>query len=325
MTLFLDRPSLSDHLGRKSKQTVSTMLEIKKILVPFDYSEYSKRALQAAWLLAEQVGATVYALHVEIPIDGRNIGDAVKQLESQIAPVKETADVKPRKASFFYTVEFEFSPARAIRKFAKDEDIDLIIMGTHGRRGISRAILGSVASELVQMASQPVLTIRDQPMARVENILLPFDFSEPSREALRHAREMANHFGAKLELLHVIENVTHPVVYGTGFQSMYEVDPELDEKLLNHMEEVFTDSSGPQVEVAFTVLPGHVASVITDYAKDRHDLIVTATHGLSGLSHFLMGSVAEKVVQRSSCPVLVVKTFSKSLVSLDEAEIYVGD
>ena len=147
-------------------------------------------------------------------------------------------------------------------------------------------------------------------MLRLTQILAPTDFSEHSDGALRHAAELARQFGAKLVLLHVVSNETlesiskahvppHPV------DKVYEdLDQETREQYANHV----PPEMRKVLETEVLVLPGVPFLEIVRAARLKGvDLIVMATHGRTGLSHALVGSVTEKVVRMAPCPVLSIR------------------
>ena len=142
------------------------MITLKRILVPHDFSETSENAVRYALALAHNFGAKLYLLHVsekarfematEFPLglDG-TLEDAVRERMVKILTPREQIDFKP---------VFEFrsgSPALEIARYAKEADIDLIVMGTHGRGFVAHAVLGSVAEKVVRTAPCPVLTVRN--------------------------------------------------------------------------------------------------------------------------------------------------------------------
>jgi nucleotide-binding universal stress UspA family protein len=218
----------------------------------------------------------------------------------------------------------DVSAAPALLSYADDEDIDLIAMGTHGRRGARRMLLGSVAEEVVRRARQPVLTVRGKETAptptpgTIGRILVPVDFSDYSREALRYAREWAALYGAQIDLLHVVVDDIHPAFYQGGVTSIYDVEPDLDEKvqakLGDFAEEVLGTTDGVEAHVRTGSAPSAIAEFVEANAVD---LVSLSTHGRTGLERFFLGSVAEKVVRHVACPVLTVKAFGKSLVAAD--------
>jgi universal stress protein A len=141
----------------------------------------------------------------------------------------------------------------------------------------------------------------------IRHILAPTDFSDYSKKALSDAFELAQIFGAKLSLLHVLE----PSPYLGEF-----ILPTMGEDLLSDLERqaraalarVLPEAQNVQIEVTRSVVMGSPSLKIVETAEAEHvDLIVMATHGRTGLSHLLIGSVAERVVRTAPCPVLTIR------------------
>lgn len=305
------------------------MIGLKKILLPTDFSRCADQAMTHAWRLAKKYGAELHMLHAIVlheddphnvahhfpdidEIHGRIKKSASAQMDSNIDA--HSGEVKVVKAQ-----ERGIAPATVIMDYAKKQDIDLIVMGTHGRRGFEHFLLGSVAEEVVRMASCPVLTIREQEQPQkpeaIERILVPVDFSDPSKQALRYALELANTYQVKLQLLHVVEETIHPAFYVTGKSSIFEFIPDIKDKSRESLEQMVKEIGGDDIEADFFVVEGRAARDITNFAKKNDiDFIVISTHGLTGIEHLLVGSVAEKVVRMASCPVFTVKTYGKSLI-----------
>jgi nucleotide-binding universal stress UspA family protein len=207
-------------------------------------------------------------------------------------------------------------PVDEIEEYTADHDIDLVVMGTHGRRGANRLLIGSVAEEVVRSASCPVLTIRaDEKVApgeAVRRILVPVDFSDVSNRAIQHAKELAMTYGARLDLLHVVEEIALPAAY--GMEPVNLVIPEVVENSERALADMAREEIGYE-HIVVHALTGYAVSTILDFADENDiDLMVIATHGRTGIDRVLMGSVAEKVVRRAPCPVFTVKSFGKSLV-----------
>ena len=142
----------------------------------------------------------------------------------------------------------------------------------------------------------------------IHHILAPTDFSDSSKKTLSDALELAQTFGATLSLLHVIEPPPYPI---EGF-----VPPAMGADLLGDLErqasaelaQVLSEAHGATIEVTRAVAMGSPAQKIVETAEAEHvDLIVMATHGRTGLSHLLIGSVAERVVRTAPCPVLTIR------------------
>lgn len=297
------------------------MLTVRNILFARDFTSNSEEALPFALKLARLTGATLHAVFAEV-VYGARFEHAAGTAEPEEDGGRGDAVVRALDAAEQVTVKHAVvrgvSAAPALLDYAYDHSIDLIVMGTHGRRGVRRMLLGSVAEEVVRGAPCPVLTIQGSEGARaaeVQKILVPVDFSKHARRALVHARSLADAFGGRLTLLHVIEEKLHPAFYGIALRSIYDADPFIEDKALAHLKKEFGAIGGQEEEADFVVRYGVAPGQILDVAAEiSPDLIVMGTHGLTGLDRFLMGSVAEKVVRRAPCPVFTVKSFGKMLV-----------
>ena len=307
------------------------MLQLKNILFAQDFSSGSDQALPYALDLADRTGAALHLVYADV-LHGEPF-DAGKESPAQREQIRElleknAADMPEQRV--VRKVLRDVAVPRALLRYAEEQAVDLIVMGTHGRRGIERVVAGSVAEEVVRHAACPVLTVRRQktapPDRRVTSILVPIDFSSHSQEALRYARELATAYEASLTLLHVVEETLHPAFYGPALQSIYDVVPDIEDQARAQLERVYGETAGTDVEAQFVARPGRAARAITSYAEEEgHDLIVMATHGRTGVEHFLIGSVAEKVVRRAPCPVFTVKSFGKSLLSTSSAAAQAED
>jgi nucleotide-binding universal stress UspA family protein len=144
----------------------------------------------------------------------------------------------------------------------------------------------------------------------INRILVPVDFSPPSERAVRYATTLANRFGARVALLHVVED---PFVTGAWQSEAFVPNvPELLNDLITaargHLGDLKKSLAAHGFVVETDVITGQPARAIVEHASTGgFDLIVMGTHGRTGLSHALMGSVAERVVQRAPCPVLTVR------------------
>lgn len=159
-------------------------------------------------------------------------------------------------------------------------------------------------------------------MLQIHRILAPVDFSEYSANGVAHARELAATYRAGLDVLHVIEQPAFPAMYGAVMHELYGEVPDVNQDALEALQHLLAQADGPDVEMGLHVVQGRAAKEILQFIEDHDvDLVVMPSHGLSGLEHLLLGSIAEKVVRRATCPVLVVKAGGKSLLPAnDEAE-----
>ncbi len=307
------------------------MLRIRTILFPTDFSECSRQAFAHALFLAEQHEARLHLFHAVVLHDddpanpeqrfpgSRELFATLFEVAgSQLASLVELHKERPVDIQEFSSRGV--SAADLILEHAHEHDVDLIVMGTHGRRGPARLFLGSVAAEVVRSSRAPVLTLRElgggRPLEAIERILVPIDFSEHSRAALRHATELAGSYQAHLELLHVIQQPVYPYFYAPvpAMAPVGEVQG-LRQRGLRALEKLVEQVGDPGIGHDLEIVDGHPASEIVDFAREREcDLIVTATHGLTGLERLLLGSTSEQIVRTSPVPVLMVKSFGKSLV-----------
>jgi len=193
-----------------------------------------------------------------------------------------------------------------ILAMAREIGADLIVMGTHGRTGMNWLLSGSVATAVLRRAPCPVLALKSSAgahkLGEARVILHPTDFSENSRTALRVARSLARDLGARLLILHV----TPPAILMDGTVAG-EIDPAAYRASL---EELRSRLDGPDLKypVETRLILGLDREEILRTAQEVGcDLIVMGTHGLTGLGRLLMGSVAEAVMPRASCPVMIVK------------------
>ncbi len=310
------------------------MLNVRKILLPTDFSETASHALTYALYLAHKYQAELHMLHVTVFLseDPHNPAhhfpdqEAIYQKLEAIAERDMEAQI-PEGAGEELTIirahRRNLSAAPAIVDYAEEQDIDLIVMGTHGRRGLPRILIGSVAEEVIRHAPCPVLAIRKpeekEVPTHIKQILVPIDFSEHSREALTVAREIAEAYDAAIQMLHVLEEIVHPAFYGIAAKSLHDIYPNIEEEAVEAMMRFYAETDGPEVPVTYHVFEGRAGRDIPRFAeKHASDLIVISTHGLTGLDHLLIGSVAERVVRRAPCPVLVLKSFRRSLLAPKE-------
>ncbi|MBT8379992.1 MAG: universal stress protein [Ignavibacteria bacterium] len=306
------------------------MIKLNKILFPTDFSRCADQALEHAVFLAEKYDAEIHVLHAVTLFNDQAgvVNDEFEETEEMIKKLEDIAEIQLNKVTDAHENDDikiikaqtrGISAAPAILDYASENLIDLIVIGTHGRRGLGHFFLGSVAEEIVRMSECPVFTIREaekptHPKAK-ENILVPVDFSEHSRNALANAKEIAKSYQAKIHLLHIIEETIHPAYSLSGKSSIFDIVPNIKEDCEKRLSKMISETIGDEVKTEIKIVSGQAANEIINYAKtNTMDLIVIATHGLTGLEHLLLGSTTEKVVRMASCPVFTVKSFGKSLI-----------
>ena len=286
-------------------------LRLKRILVTTDFSEESKKALPYAANFAERFGSEVMLLNVLDP-PFRFAGlESVMLLQSGDATMGRLysgldalAEKRFGKAVRAETQVRAGKPYREIIKAARDSEAGLLVMATHGYSGLKHAFLGSTTERVVRQAPCPVLAVRGiagNPTAKlpkIRHVLLATDFSENSAKAFPWALALADAFGARLTLMHVVERLTRDTVK----QLMAEAHTQLN-VLARSL--VTGSERAPHLAVRF----GRPFDEITRGARELDaSLVVIATHGHTGLKRVYLGSVAERVVRHAHCPVLVVQS-----------------
>jgi nucleotide-binding universal stress UspA family protein len=155
-------------------------------------------------------------------------------------------------------------------------------------------------------------------MVAIQNILVATDFSEPSGVAMAYGRDLARAFGARLHVMHVVDDVMMRYSPDAGFM-LPSIQADLEQQGRADLEKRLTDEDRQQLKAVAVIQTGvNIADAICAYAKARTiDLIVTGTHGRGAVKHFLMGSVAERVVRVAPCPVLTVHAEERDFIVPD--------
>ena len=299
-------------------------MKIKQILFPTDFSPCSDHALRHALSLAELYGASLSIVHVTLPLEhDTRAQSGISDLDRAQEEIDRLSEGQMRAAEekrTYKEIHIEqttirgISAAPALLEFAAEHDVDLIVMGTHGRRGLNHFMLGSVAAEVVRLSPIPVFSVRESRNVMYPlhfgQILVPVDFSPFSRDAVSTAKHLAHDFGATLRLLHVIEEIIHPSFYLTGQTPLSSWLPDVEAAALKEMKILFEKADGPEIPVEYHVKQARAAIGIADFVKRNGiDLVVMASHGLTGVTHFLLGSVTERLLRMASCPLFVLKSF----------------
>ena len=286
------------------------------ILVATDFSANADHALDFACRLAGVFGAEVHLVHVRILLEGRQQS---QELQRELERLDATHDrqtedalakhANQRRVGVHTHLVRGLSVSESLLESALDLQCDLMVMGTHGRRGLRHLLLGSVAEEIVRTATVPVITVResaDTEERSAGTILVCHDFSERSEAAVGMARQWALALGAEVHLLHVVEPVVYPEFYAVDVMPD-EVLHRIEERSVEAMEAAAAVQLQGVVHT-LEVVTGRAVDAILDAADPaRFDLVIMGTRGLSGLQHLLLGSVAEGVVRRSRIPVLTVR------------------
>lgn len=285
-----------------------------RILLPTDLSESADHAMRQAVEMAAQQQGMLDIFHV-VTIDRDDpshldqvLDEYLKKVEKEVFEdlATRTEAIRSRGIEVEITTARSIIPQDAILDRIEDTKPDLVVMGTHGRSGVKKLFLGSVAEAVVRRAPVDVMTVGHEAKvaeseAGFDPILVPVDFTDYSEKAIAAAKRLLAKKGG-IVLEHVVSSPIHPSFYAGGMTRMFQVDPELPQRIREKLETLY-DGPGEVV-----VTEGDVVEDILDTAESRKvQLIVMGTRGLSGLDHVLLGSVTERVIRKAPVPVLSVK------------------
>jgi nucleotide-binding universal stress UspA family protein len=282
---------------------------IHNVLIATDFSSCSNQALSLGLKLAKEHLARAHVVLV-LPSDEFMIAGPEAYVAARNAAARdlETLKVELKNArgyvegSDYHLYLLEGYVAPSILNFAQQKCIDLIVMGTHGRGGLGKALMGSVAERVFRGSAVPVLTIGPHTKHAVQalapkNILVAADFTAASERAVRYAAGMAFQYKSKLTILHVLNP-----------KEMSQAEAE--SRVMRETEANLAALLGPEQNVKFTsrVEKGHIAAAILRTAREiGADLLVMGVRpSIPALSRFMWPNAYE-IVRESSCPVLTVR------------------
>lgn len=319
------------------------MFEIKKILVPTDFSENASHAYHPAQQLADRFDAKIDMIHI-IPTlqyfneSIANLGVPFSMEKDLYPKIQKDCMQKLRKLmdenvrdqnKGDTAVRIAPKTSKAIVEYASEHDCDLILMATQGEHE-SDFLRGTVTEKVIRYSDIPVFTTDHSSLDTLQNILVPTDGSERSMHALTMAVSMALTFDASITLYHVLE-LHGSLTENVEPNPMKSGDENIHDVLLEAMESYFEHSwdkvelrkgddlhdqivynegaSSASINVTTVIEKGVSAHyAICEYASEHADLVIMSTHGHSGLAHLFLGSTTEKVTQHLKKPVLTVKS-----------------
>jgi nucleotide-binding universal stress UspA family protein len=305
------------------------MIEIRRILCPVDFSDHSRRALDHAVAIARWYQSTVTVLNVFSPAPVPAVGPGPAVFEPMVLTAVDRDQLLADTTAFaaaegapgiaIEAVVREGNPAREILEQATSMKADLLVVGTHGRSGFERLVLGSVAEKVLRKAGCPVLTVpRGLPDAMpvgpvlYKRILCPVDFSDSSLQALAYAVSMASEADGQLLVLHVVtDELEHTtdlasVVSDRGL-TIGEFLKAREDALRRHLQDAVAGASEfCRVEPLMT--HGKPWREVLRLAAERQsDLIVMGVQGRGAADLLFFGSTTQRVVREASCPVLTLR------------------
>jgi nucleotide-binding universal stress UspA family protein len=298
----------------------------RAILAPLDGSAFGEQALPLACSLAAAAEAALHLAHVEVVypvlyVEGLPVIDAEMQsLSEQHARAYIEAAAERVRADHpdlpFVSALLEPPVAEGLAAYAAANAIDLVVMTTHGRGGLSRLWLGSVADALVRRCAAPVLLIRPQPddsppAPQIRHITIPLDGSALAEQILPHAIDVARLTGARLRLVQVVEPFQQQRM--TPGIDLVKLEQEINGRRCAEAQQYLRSVKQRLTAQGFTVdtcvtLARQPALAILDEARDSESsLVALATQGHGGLTRLLLGSVADKIVRGAEIPVLLFR------------------
>ena len=294
----------------------------ERIIVPLDGSELAEVALPYAEELAGRLGSEITLLHVYESAEAEYQQMHQAYVEKMVEATKRGAErflakskakrVKVKSALLIgHTAE-------QIVDYADKENAGLIIIATHGRSGISRWVLGSVAAKVVRATERPVALIRADGIRRdaskrrmIKKTLVPLDGSKESETVIPYVEELASKLKAEVVLLHVTAPA-YPIYIMPAEPVQIPFSEEelqlVKSKAKVYLEEVGSALKGKGIKTEYEVGFGSAADEIIKFAEEIDaDLVAISTHGRSGISRWAFGSTADKVLHAGNTPVLLVR------------------
>jgi nucleotide-binding universal stress UspA family protein len=285
------------------------MARYRKILVAVDGSDSSKNAFRQACKIVHDDKSWITAL-TTLPLyqdqfDVLSMKEKVSQrlkeegenILSDIKTISNEEDV------YLRTRIEEGSPFQTIVDIADEGGYDLIVMGRHGMKRLDKTPIGSVTARVIGHSNSDVLVVPLNTSIGWGNILLPTDGSKYCRAATEKAIDLTKSYDGRLNVISVVD-VTEE------FQTEA---PGIVEKLVHEAKKIVNDikiSAGAHgVKAETFVKEGDTYRIITEFSeKENVNVIVMGSHGRTGIRRLLMGSITEKVIGYSPCPVLIVKS-----------------
>lgn len=290
-------------------------MRIETILAPTDFSETANHAVEQAMELSLRYGAALHLVHV-VEEHGDDSAGVTSALQDYLKKLEDDAQqslalkvdvLRGNDVDVHYETTSAATPHDGIARRAEALGPDLVVMGTHGRTGLNRLLMGSVAEKVLRHVPRNLLALNKKaPLIRAahafERILVPVDFSDFSKRALEMAVNLVVPAG-ELHVVHVVASPIHPSFYAGGVTQLFQLDPDLPKKIHERISEWI----GGQPVTSIVVREGDIYAELESLSESLDpQLVVMGTRGLSGLDHILVGSVTEKMMRVSDIPVLTV-------------------
>lgn len=282
-------------------------MTIQTLLFPTDFSDCAEGAFSHAAFLAERFGATLHVLHVQedAEADDPNRAEALTISPDDIyGDLRIPAEEQDPSFGLIDLQEHEVAArdvAASILHHASTLGADLIVMGTHGRTGVRRVALGSVAEAVTRHAQCPVLTVRPAAggdESALRRVMVAVEEAAPEPPQVAWAARLAHAYGSRLDLVRVVApSLLHPgdtPAHARGHKDLRQLEERLEADGLT---------------VTSRVVDGDPAdALLATAAHLAPDLLVVGSHGRTGVRRVVLGSVSERVLREAPCPVLVARS-----------------
>ncbi|MBM3166269.1 MAG: universal stress protein [Chloroflexi bacterium] len=284
---------------------------IRKILVPLDGSKTAESVLPYIKYLAKRFGS-------EVEVLGAGIGRKSRRVNRLLEDYIESAasDLRNEKVEATPVIVYG-SAADKILSYSKQNDIDLIVMATHGRSGVTRWWIGSVAEKIVSQAITPVLLIPGKKQkaakakkegASISKILVPLDGSDTGQAALDYVELVARETNASVHLIQVISppGAMETSVFGNAeWDSFFKA---MQDAANDYLGSIIDSLKAKGITAKYDIVVGNPAhEIIKSAEKGKIDLIAMSTHGRTGIVRWVIGSVADKVLHGTRRPMWLVR------------------
>ncbi len=285
----------------------------KNIVVGYDESLSSKAALKEASLRVSQENGMLFLVHA-VYFDQEEFAILPSQMEKRFelgthlcVNAKKDLQAEAGLNGNVESIICEGEPPQVIVDVARGKKADLIALGTYGRKGLKRLLMGSVTSQVILNSPCDVLVVK-KPCTlcagRYHSLLVPYDGSESSKKALSRACALSKSDGSEISVLYVIPRYEEMMDFFKTESIKKSLYREA-EKIVDGAKKV---AGGLGVEIKAVVQDGHADDKIVEIAdKMKHDLIVVGTHGWRGVNKAIMGSTVERVITQALCPILIAK------------------
>jgi nucleotide-binding universal stress UspA family protein len=299
------------------------VISYKRILVPVDFSEASKKAVTYAMTIAAQTNAKLFVAHIVHDTSALNYTFPSETYEAEKhqyeAAKRQIHKLIPEECAGMFDVEVIVKTGNIdseLLGIVQEEAVDLVVMGSHGRRHFSRWFIGSVTERMLRKLHVPVLTVShvgpekhaiELGLVSVQKILYAADLSEATTVAMQYAIELARGTGARLTVAHVVDHTNFVLLTNTAAGYLETSRKMWVDSVTKKLHALVAREKPSDMEIEVVILEGKPYEQILRFADDHGtDIIVLNLQGKGILERAFLGSTAERIVRLAHIPVLSV-------------------